>query len=96
MVEFLNYEQTFHYVFDLRGMKHVHSDLFGHEESFAKSLGDLYIYELTTTDEKPYNSAFSLPPGPRSSLNFSAWFSGSGGSNVVTNLGKYIGDCNTG
>jgi hypothetical protein len=51
-IEFLNYEQNLHYVFDLRGVKHVHSDLFNDEELPAKSLGDLYIYELTATDSR--------------------------------------------
>ena len=34
------------------------TDLFVDEESFAKSLGDLYIYELTATDEKDLQLGF--------------------------------------
>ncbi len=47
IVEFLNYEQTAHYIFDLRNVKRLSCDLFVDEESYAKSIGDLYTYELT-------------------------------------------------
>jgi hypothetical protein len=49
-LEFLNYEQDLHYVFQLRGIASVSCDLFPQEDSYAKSLGDLYIYELTRAD----------------------------------------------
>lgn len=41
IIEFLTFEQNFHYVFDLRGVSRVSTGLFVNEESFAKSLGDL-------------------------------------------------------
>ena len=63
IVEFLNFEQNFHYVFDLRGVSRVSTDLFVDEESFAKSLGDLYIYELTETDEKDLQLGFLFGSG---------------------------------
>jgi hypothetical protein len=47
VLEFLNYEQTAHYVFDLRRVKRLSCDLFVDDESYAKSIGDLYTYELT-------------------------------------------------
>ncbi|HEX5873883.1 MAG TPA: hypothetical protein VFY60_04485 [Pyrinomonadaceae bacterium] len=46
VVEFLNYEQTAHYMFDLRKVSRLTCDLFVEEESYAKSVGDLYTYEL--------------------------------------------------
>jgi hypothetical protein len=63
IVEFLNYEQSLHYVFDLRGVSRVTSDLFAGEQSFAKSLGDLYIYELTAIDEKGLQLGFLFASG---------------------------------
>ena len=47
VIEFLNYEQDFHYIFDLRGVRSLKGDLFIDKQSFAESLGDLYIYELS-------------------------------------------------
>ena len=49
-LEFLNYEQDLHYLFDLRGIKRAQSDLFGEEEFNDKSIGDLFTYELTEVD----------------------------------------------
>ncbi len=70
IVEFLNFEQSFHYVFDLRGVSRVNSDLFVQEESFAKSLGDLYIYELTATDENALQLGFLIASGASVIIQF--------------------------
>jgi hypothetical protein len=70
MVEFLNFEQTLHYVFDLRGVTRVHSDLFVDAESFAKSLGDLYIYELTATARKGFQLGFLFASGASIVIQF--------------------------
>ena len=51
IVEFLNYEQTARYVFDLRQVKRLSCDLFVENQSYAKSIGDLYTYELTTAGD---------------------------------------------
>lgn len=51
IVEFLNYEQTAHYIFDLRQVKRLSCDLFVDNESYAKSIGDLYTYELTAAGD---------------------------------------------
>ena len=51
LVEFLNYEQTAHYSFDLRQVKRLNCDLFADVQSYAKSIGDLYTYELTAVDD---------------------------------------------
>jgi len=62
-VEFLNYEQSLHYVFDLRGVSRVSTDLFIEEQSYAKSLGDLYIYELTALDQNILQLGFLFASG---------------------------------
>lgn len=69
-VEFLNYEQSFHYLFELRGVSLVHSDLFVEEQSFAKSLGDLYIYELTATSKKVLQLGFLFASGSTLVIQF--------------------------
>jgi len=51
-LEFLNYEQSFHYTFDLRRVSRVKGDLFSYEESVLEDLGDLYLLELTASEEK--------------------------------------------
>ena len=43
VIEFLNYEQDRHYVFDLRHVNRLSCDLFGDPERYVKSIGDLYI-----------------------------------------------------
>jgi len=60
-IEFLNYEQDLHYVFALRGLSHVRSDIFIEERPYSKSIGDLYLYELTAGIKTSFNSVFSLP-----------------------------------
>jgi hypothetical protein len=62
-IEFLNYGQDFHYLFDLRGVKNVRSDLFIKEDSFAKSIGDLYCNELTQTDKDTLELGFLFASG---------------------------------
>jgi hypothetical protein len=52
IVEFLDYEQKAHYTFDLRHVNRLKCDLFVEKESYAKSIGDLYIYELTTAGDE--------------------------------------------
>lgn len=51
MVEFLNYEQNARYIFDLRSVNRLSCDLFVEEESYARSIGDLYTYELTAVGD---------------------------------------------
>ena len=46
VIEFLNYEKSAHYVFDLRKVSRIMCDLFVEEERYAQSVGDLYTYEL--------------------------------------------------
>lgn len=47
VIELLNYEQDAHYIFDLRKVSRLACDLFlEDEERYAKSVGDLYTYEL--------------------------------------------------
>ena len=70
LVEFLNYEQSFHYTFDLRRVSRVSMDLFIEEGSFAKSLGDLYIYELAAIDEQILQVGFLFATGATISIEF--------------------------
>lgn len=51
VVEFLNYEQNASYIFDLRRVTRLTCDLFVEKEFYSKSIGDLYIYELTAAGD---------------------------------------------
>lgn len=62
-IEFLNCEQNFHYVFDLRGVRNVCSNLFTDETLYAKSIGDLYTYELTEVDKNTLQIGFLFATG---------------------------------
>ena len=62
-VEFLNYEQIFHYTFDLRRVTEVQTDLFIDDFLFSKSLGDLYLLELTETKDKNLQLGFLFATG---------------------------------
>ena len=46
-LEFLNYEQDRFYTFDLRGVSSYRGDLFVEEDRYAKSIGDLYLCEIS-------------------------------------------------
>jgi len=48
----------------------VSTDLFVDEESFAKSLADLYIYELTATDKKRLQLGFLFGSGASVMIEF--------------------------
>jgi hypothetical protein len=50
-IGFLNYEQEFHHVFEMRGIKSTRLNLFPDEDTFIKSIGDLYTYEIMAGDE---------------------------------------------
>lgn len=52
ILEFLNYEQDALHIFDLRGVSRLSCDLLVEPESYAKSVGDLYTYELTGAGEE--------------------------------------------
>ena len=63
MMEFLNYEQSFHYTFDLRGVRRVRTDFSVDEFLAAKSLGDLYLCELTAPDKQTLQLGFLFANG---------------------------------
>ena len=69
-LEFLNYEQDLHYLFDLRGINSVQSNLFVENDSAAKSIGDLYTYELTRTDNNILQLAFLFANGASIIIQF--------------------------
>lgn len=70
IVEFLNYEQSFHYTFDLRGLRRVQTNLFAEERLYPKTLGDLYLCELTAMDEKTLQLGFLFATGATLVIQF--------------------------
>jgi hypothetical protein len=70
ILEFLNYEQSLHYTFDLRRVSRVQSDLFAYEESSSKSLGDLYLLELTASEGETLQLGFLFASGASLVLEF--------------------------
>lgn len=70
VLEFLNFEQDFHYVFDLRQAELVRCDLFTEEDRHAKSIGDLYICELTVADEDRLRLGFLFASGATIVIHF--------------------------
>jgi hypothetical protein len=62
-LEFLNNEQDLHYLFDLRGINSVQSNLFVENGSASKSIGDLFTYELTATDSDILQLGFLFATG---------------------------------
>ena len=69
-IEFLNYEQDFYYLFDLRGISRVQTDLFIEGESYAKSIDDLFIYELTAEDKNTLQLGFLFATGASIVIRF--------------------------
>ena len=70
ILEFLNYEQSFHYTFDLRRVSRVESDLFAYEEPVLESLGDLYLLELTASDGEKLQLGFLFASGASLVIEF--------------------------
>jgi hypothetical protein len=70
VVEFLNYEQDFHYVFDLRNVNRVRSELFIDEGLSSKSIGDLYAYELIAIDNGNLQLGFLFATGASIMIQF--------------------------
>jgi hypothetical protein len=62
-IEFLNYEQDRHYTFDLRGVSHYMADLYSEEWRAAKSVGDLYLCELTAASDEELQLGFLFASG---------------------------------
>jgi len=69
-IEFLNYEQDLHYVFDLRGLSRFRSDIFIEECPYSKSIGDLYLYELTAGDQDLLQLGFLFASGASIEIQF--------------------------
>lgn len=69
-LEFLNYHQDLHYLFALRGIKRIQSDLFVDEEMVAQSIGDLYTYELTEVDKETLQLGFLFASGASIVIQF--------------------------
>jgi hypothetical protein len=62
-IEFLNFEQDRHYTFDLRGVSHYAADLYSEEWRAAKSVGDLYLHELTVASDDELQLGFLFASG---------------------------------
>jgi len=63
VIEFLNYEQDLHYVFDLRGVNTFSGSLFVEGDRYAKSFGDLYTHELTAAEDDRLRLGFLFASG---------------------------------
>lgn len=61
-IEFLNHFQDFHCIFQLRGVRRAMADLY-YEEGGPRSLGDLFIYELTAADDDHLQLGFLFASG---------------------------------
>lgn len=59
-IEFLNYEQDSHYLFDVRGMSRVSRDLFVED---LKNFGDLYTYEIVEAGDEHLQLGFLFASG---------------------------------
>jgi hypothetical protein len=62
-LEFLNYEQDRFYTFDLRGVSSYQGDLFVEEDNPAKSIGDLYLCEISAVDDESLQLGFLFASG---------------------------------
>jgi hypothetical protein len=69
-IKFLNFEQDLHYLFDLRGVKRIETDLFIEESLYAKSIGDLFTYELTGVNESLLQLSFLFASGATFTIQF--------------------------
>ena len=69
-IKFLNFEQNLHYLFDLRGVKRVEIDLFIEENLYAKSIGDLFTYELTEVNKDILQLGFLFASGASITVQF--------------------------
>jgi hypothetical protein len=61
-LEFLNYEEEFYYVFELRGVTQVCSNIFPDDGS-SKGIDDLYTYELVGIDDHDLQLGFLFASG---------------------------------
>lgn len=69
-IEFINYEQTLHYVFELHGLRRANMNLFVDQTSRAKSIGDLHSYELTGAEDEDLELGFLFATGAEMNFEF--------------------------
>jgi hypothetical protein len=69
-IEFLNYTQKYHYIFDVRGLRRARMDLFVEENLFLKRIGDLDTYELTGIDDEFLRLCFQFASGAEIEFEF--------------------------
>jgi hypothetical protein len=69
-VEILNYEQTFHHVFELRGLTNATMNIVLDEMSGNKYIGDLFTYELSALDNEHLQLGFLFATGAGIEITF--------------------------
>jgi hypothetical protein len=62
-IEFLNFEQDRHYTFKLQGVSHYAADLYVEQHRAAKSIGDLYLCELSAASDDELQLGFLFASG---------------------------------
>ena len=69
-IEFINYEQTFHYQFRATGIRRSTSTFEADDFYPKRHFGDLYIYELTVSEDHHLGLGFLFGDGAEISLEF--------------------------
>ena len=69
-IEILNYEQTFHHVFELRGLKNATMNIVLEEITGNKCIGDIFTYELTALDNEYLRLGFLFAKGAEIEISF--------------------------
>ena len=69
-IEFLNFEQDLHYVFALKRVSRVLTELFIDEDQMCECLGDLNTCELTSVNEKCLQLGLIFSTGATITLQF--------------------------
>ncbi len=69
-IEILNYEQLFNHVFELHGLKRASMNLYVEEQTSVRSIGDLFIYELTPANEEYLRMGFLFATGAEIEIDF--------------------------
>jgi hypothetical protein len=90
-LEFLNYEQDRLYTFDLRGVRGHQGNLFVEEDRDAKSVGDLYLCEISAENDEASSSGFFSLPAHRSSCSSGGLYSENAALTVNMRSGRCIG-----
>jgi len=69
-IEFINFEQEFHYSFELIGLRNLSTDLSVSTDIKPEQIGDLYTYELTGVDNETLRISFLFASGSHITARF--------------------------